>query len=265
MIRIHRPIRLLALAGVLATLMGPMDLPAQVAVDADPGSAVRTRSDLENLLELYQQVLESPAYSDAVKRTTRTRIERIRERLDSGDFELGDRIVLAVQNEPELPDTVTVQSGPKITLPLFGDISLDGVLRSEIEEHLSDALAQFIRQPVVQARALMRVSVQGAVAQPGFYVVPADMLLSETLMVAGGPAPTSQLEEMRIDRGAQTVMEGAEVQEALRQGYTLDQLNLQAGDQVFLPAQAPGGFFSNLGVIVGLVSTVTLVVIQLVR
>jgi hypothetical protein len=99
--------------------------------------------------------------------------------------------------------------------------------------------------------------------QPGFYVVPANMLLSETLMMAGGPAPSSNLQELSIQRGAETVMEGQELQEALRQGLTLDQLNLQAGDQVVLPDQGTGGFFSGLGMVLGVVSSVTFIILRL--
>jgi len=172
--------------------------------------------------------------------------------------------VLYVQGEPELPDTVSVQAGPRISLPLFGDISLHGVLRSEVQEHVTEALGNFIHDPVVQAQALMRISVQGAVGRPGFYVVPADMLLSETLMAAGGPAVAAELEDMRIERGVDVVMEGRELQEALREGLTLDQLNLQAGDQVMLP-EDDGGFLDNLGIITGIVGSVGFLVFQLAR
>lgn len=254
--------RLPILAAIAFLLMLPPSLAAQLPVESDPGSAIRTRQDLENLAQQYQQVLESPAYSNAVKELVRSRAERISQRLTRGDFELGDRVVLYVEGEPQLPDTVAVQAGPRITLPLFGDISLYGVLRSELEPHLADALSQFIRNPTVRAQALMRISIQGSVGRPGFYVVPADMLLSETLMVAGGPAQQADLPEIRVERGTQVVMEGVELQEALRQGFTLDQLNLQAGDQVVVP-QEGGGFFTNIGVIVGVLSSLTFIVIQL--
>ncbi|MDA0327666.1 MAG: polysaccharide biosynthesis/export family protein [Gemmatimonadetes bacterium] len=204
----NRKIFLVAMTTIALTVACAAALPAQVSFDADPGSSVRTRQDLEGLLELYEQVLQSPAYSEGVKRATRVKLERIRERLTDGDFKLGDRVVLSVEGEPGLPDTVPVQAGPMITLPLFGDIQLSGVLRSEIGMHITEALKVFIRDPVVRAEGLMRVSVQGAVGQPGFFVVPADMLLSETLMIAGGPAPNSNLSELRIERGTELVMGG---------------------------------------------------------
>ena len=222
---------------------------------------MRSRADLEELLRFYEQILASPAYTESAKASTRANVQRIRERLSEGDFRLGDRIVLSVQGEPNLPDTLAVQSGPKVSLPLFGDIPLDGVLRSEVSEHLETALAQFIRDPVVRAEGLMRISIQGAVGSPGFYVVPADWLLSQTLMVAGGTGQNSDLEQLRIERGADVVLEGAELQEALRQGLTLDQLNLQAGDQLMMPTRSAG----TVGLVLGLVGSVSLIILQVAR
>jgi protein involved in polysaccharide export with SLBB domain len=238
----------------------------QLLLDADPGSSVRSRAELEELLGLYEEAIRSPAYSATVKQDLAEEADRIRSRLQDGDFKLGDRIVLSVQGEPTLPDTVAVEGGPKITLPLFGEISLRGVLRSEVEGRITEALSVFLRDPVVRAEGLMRVSVQGAVGAPGFYVVPADMLLSEALMTAGGPGQTAQLEDLRIERGVEVLMEGDALQEALRQGLSLDQLNLQAGDQVVVPAQAVGGgFWGRLSLIIGVASTLTFAVFQLVN
>jgi protein involved in polysaccharide export with SLBB domain len=264
-------VRLQSVAAVVVLtvcLLGARPIAAQLSVDADPGSSIRTRADLEGLLQSYEQVLLSPAYSNAVKRDVQSRSDRIRDRLTNGDFKLGDRVVLYVEGEPELPDTVPVVSspkGPKISLPLFGDIQLAGVLRSEIEGALRTGLSQFIRNPVVRAEGLMRISVQGAVGSPGFYLVPANMLISETLMVAGGPGPNSKLADLRVERGSEEILGGEALQEELRQGKTLDQLNLQAGDQLFLPEGSAGGFFSNISVIIGLVSSLSFVVFQLAR
>ena len=85
----------------------------------------------------------------------------------------------------------------------------------------------------------MRLSILGSVGQPGFYVVPADMLLSEAMMMAGGPAGDADMDDLRIERGPTRLMSGEELEEAMRVGRTLDQLNLQAGDQLFVPAATP--------------------------
>src|SRR5690606_38413697 len=136
---------------------------------------------------------------------------------------------------------------PKIVLPVFGEIPLQGVLRSEVQAHLTRELGRVIREPVVRARGLMRLSVQGQVGAPGFYVVPAEILVSDALMVAGGPGAAADLTELRIERGPETVIAGQPLQEAMREGWTLDQLNLQAGDQIVLPAQTTNGMWGTVG------------------
>jgi polysaccharide export outer membrane protein len=218
------------------------------------------------LLGEYERALASPAYSESVKQSIRADAEAIRGRLTDGDFRVGDRIALSVQGEPSLPDTIPVQPGPMIALPLFGEISLHGVLRSEITEHLTQALSRYIRDPVVRANGLMRLSVQGAVGQPGFYTMPAEMLVGEALMVAGGPSPQADIEAMAIQRGTRALLEGDQLQEAIRQGLTLDQLNLQAGDQIVVPQSVPGGnFLRNVGIVAGIVGSLTTLVILFIR
>jgi len=253
---------LAALVGI-ANSAGP--IAAQVPLMVDPGSSERSREDLEALLQYYEDALLSPAYSEEVKASLSVDAARVRARLRDGDFKLGDRIVLSVQGEPNIPDTLAIEAGPKVTLELFGEIPLAGVLRSEVEDRIREALSAFLRDPVVTAQGLMRVSVQGAVGAPGFYVVPGDMLLSEAIMVAGGPTQNSALDDLRIERGVETLMEGADIQEALRAGLSLDQLNMQAGDQVLLPAETPGGIWTRIGVIAGLATTITFLIVNVSR
>ena len=106
---------------------------------------------------------------------------------------------------------------------------------------------------------------RGAVGQPGFYVVPADMLVSQALMVAGGPAQNAELDGLRIERGLETLLDGDELQEELRLGTTLDQLNLQAGDQLVLPVGTPGGVWGRIGIVAGVVSSLTFIIVNLTR
>jgi protein involved in polysaccharide export with SLBB domain len=263
-----KTLRPVLVAFALAATVGSNEAAAQASptpaiVPIESGSLVRTREELEGLLVYYEQVLLSPAYSAEMRESTQARADLVRQRLTLGDFRLGDGVALTVRGATDLPDTVYVQSGPKIDLDLFGEVDLAGVLRSELEETIQEALAVTIRDPVVQAIALLRISVQGAVGQPGFFVVPADMLVSSTLMVAGGPAATADIGDLRIQRGADVVIGGDELQEALRLGRTLDQLNLQAGDQVFVPAEAQGSTMQNLAVVFGLVTSVTFLIINL--
>ena len=111
----------------------------------------------------------------------------IRARLRDGDFDVGDRILLAVRGDSTIGDTVTVRAGRMIRLANMPDISLQGVLRSELQDYLTTQLARYIKRPDVQTTSLVRVAVMGSVAKPGFYQLPADIALADAIMIAGGP------------------------------------------------------------------------------
>ena len=80
-------------------------------------------------------------------------------------FQVGDRVLLHVEGDSALSDTFTVVAGPALRLPDIGEISLAGVRRTDLESHLQHELSRYIKDPVVQARALIRVSVTGEVAR----------------------------------------------------------------------------------------------------
>lgn len=210
---------------------------SQSPAQMDPGRLELTRADLTRLLGELEEVAASPAYGSGIRERARQDMEAVQERLAQGDFRAGDRVVLAVDGRPELSDTLIVEPGPRITIPSLGPVELEGVLRSELRSHLTTELGRYFRDPSVQAESLIRISIQGMVMNPGFYTVPANVLLSDALMAAGGPDRAADLDELRIERSGDVLWEGEILQEMLVAGRTLDQLNLRAGDQVVLPEQ----------------------------
>lgn len=216
--------------------LAPAPLAAQSALEWDGGREQMTRAELEALLQRLDEAAASSAYSTSLRAEARRSADLIRARLEVGDFQVGDRVFLRVQGEEAMSgDTLTVRAGPTLPVPVVGDISLRGVLRSELTEHLEGELSRFVRSPRVTAEPLIRVSVIGEVNNRGFYLVPADLLVTDVLMLAGGPTPAADLDGLRIERGGQRIWEGDSLAQALVQGRTLDQLNLQAGDQIHVP------------------------------
>ena len=159
-----------------------------------------------------------------------------------GDFRAGEQIALLIDGGGTVQwDTLTVEAGPLIDVPTLGPILLQGVLRSELEAHLGRELGLFIQTPRVQARALIRVSIMG-VGRPGFYVMPADLPLSEAVMLAGGPGAGVDPGQIRVERGQDVLWSVEELLAPVAAGRTLDDLGLQAGDRIILPeGSAPGG------------------------
>jgi len=251
-IAILKPVLVLVLSLVF---VAPEPSGAQVGAEwrgATAAGLQMDRAQLQELLDELRGAAASPAYSEQLRARARSEAALIEQRLTAGDFRVGDRVALSVETAPQLSDTFRVEAGPRIEIPTIGPISLAGVLRAELEEHLTRELEAYVREPRLRAEALVRLGVQGTVGQPGFYTVPADMLLGELLMTTGGPAPDAAMDELRIQRGTRTIWEGQSLQEAISEGLTLDQLSLRAGDQLVVPVRPPEPWWDRYLIPIGL-------------
>lgn len=171
-------------------------------------------------------------------------------------FQVGDRILLQVEGDSTLTDTFTVVAGPALRLPNIGEVTLAAVSRADLETYLTRELGRYINGPVVQARALIRVSVVGEVTNPGYYAVPIDLVLADALMLAGGATKDARVDQMGIWRGNSSVWGGNKLQEAIARGATLDELGIRAGDRIQVPAQRDAeSQWRIVGIVVGSIAT----------
>lgn len=215
---------------------------AQTGVGRSASQVHMTREELQEALARYEQLTHTAQQNGEMRALARYEATLIRTRLTEGDFQVGDRIFLAVAGEPALTDTFVVRRDRTLDLPTLGEVSLQGVLRSELQDHLAQQVARHVRNPVVRASSTMRLSILGAVGNPGFYVLPTDQVLTDALMAAGGPTQTATLTRMRIERGNERIWDGAALQQAIIEGRTLDQLSLRAGDKIVVPQRAQLGY-----------------------
>ncbi len=93
------------------------------------------------------------------------------------------------------------------------------------------------QDPLVQARALIRVAIMG-VGQPGFYMMPAELPLSEAVMLAGGPGAGADPGRIRVDRGQEVLWTVEELLAPVADSRTLDDLGLQGGDRIILQEES---------------------------
>ncbi len=214
---------------------------AQQPAEWDANRVQVSRPALEDLLRRLDASVQSSAYSGAIRNHAKTEAAAVRARLAEGDFRVGDRIYLKVDGEQQLTDTFTVGPAKILPLPLVGDVPLAGVLHAELQSYLRVAIGKYVKDPVVRARSLIRLVVLGEVNRPGFFTVPTQTLVSDVVMLAGGPARDANMNAIRIVRGDERIWEGAAMQQAVAEGKTLDQLSLEGGDHIEVPRQ--GGFF----------------------
>jgi len=217
------------LAGVALslTLLSPTLL-AQAVTDTAAGPLMATRGALESRLEAAR--LMGP--------DGQTQADVIQRRLTEGDFRQGDRVLLSVQGEPALTDTFTVTPSIELMLPDVGPISMRGVLRSEVGEYMSREVARYLRAPVVQAHALVSMTVVGEVARAGVHWVNSDALVTDVLTAAGGGTRDAKINEMRIERRGVPVLNEKAMQNAIASMATLDDAGLLPGDQLIVPSRS---------------------------
>lgn len=226
-------------------------------------NAEASRAELE--AQLAQAKQQTQTGSDKARDQARMTVATLNDRLTNGDFQVGDRVLIYVQGQQTLSDTFTVREGQIVQLNTLTDVDLHGVLRSELQGHVYAAVSKFLRDPVVRTGSLVRVAVLGGVDHPGFYALPADMLLSDAVMHAGGLGNTAEIQHTIVTRAGVTVLHPKEVTEAIKDGATLDQLSLRAGDQIEVGATKPNTFLTIVLPIVGGLAAVTGVVVLVTR
>lgn len=190
----------------------------------------------------------------------RAKASALRVRLRDGDFRPGDRIALAIEGNVATIDTVPVTAGSKINLKDIGDIPLAGVLRSELQGHLTKEISKYIRDANVRTTPLIRLSVLGPVGKPGFYFMPPDIPLSDAIMRAGGPGSTSNLNKSVIRRDTEQLYDARNTRSAMNEGLTLDQLSLRDGDSIEVGEKSQRGwqqFASIVGVVTSLLFAIS--------
>lgn len=221
-------------------------------------------------LEAYAASVEQAAASGRGDQQ-RAEAAALRERLREGDFKVGDKIVLSTANTFGLPeemlrllnDTVTVREGRMIRLPNMGDLSLVGVLRSELDSTLNAHVARYVRNVEVHAQPLIQVLVSGPVGRPGYLYLPPDMLVADVLNQAG-PSSAADLTKTEVKRVGKVVVKKDSLQAAIRGGATLDRMDLESGDEIAVADRPPRrNWLSYVGVVSALAS-VSFLILRLV-
>ena len=102
-----------------------------------------------------------------------------------------DLLEISVFGAEELSRTVRVSEDGKVSLPLLGEVLVDGLTKSELEKKLADLLGEkYVQNPQVtvfiREYQSKRVSVLGAVERPGPYQLLGRQTLMQIVSEAGG-------------------------------------------------------------------------------
>ncbi len=226
-----------AIRGVIFTIAVAAATPT-FAQDAPLAGAQRaTRSALSERVAELEQKSGRGSLSGSAQNRAVAEIAAIRMRLQQGDFRVGDRFVITLRQDSVRSDTASVRDSLKVAVLNLPDVSLSGVLRSELDERMTAHVARYLRNVSVRTSILTRVAIMGAVRTPGFYYASPDRPISDLVMVAGGPADQANLNELEVSRGAAKLLTVKDSRKAVKEGRTLEQLDVQSGDEVKIPVK----------------------------
>jgi polysaccharide export outer membrane protein len=142
-----------------------------------------------------------------------------------------------VEGDSVFNDTVVVRAGPTLRVLSLPEDSLRGVLRAELQPHVTAWITRYYKNAIVRATPLIQLGVLGEVARPGYYRLPADITLSDALMSAGGPTPRADMPRTVVRRRARQLLGKPAVRDAMAGGATLDQLGMNPGDEIVVSAK----------------------------
>jgi hypothetical protein len=204
--------------------------------------------------ESRAQLITSATAAESQGRSGEARL--LRARLQRGDFQEGDRIVIALDTNSSIVDTLQVRAGKILQIKGISDFSVAGILRSELSDSLRQHLSKYLKNPGVRATPLLPIAIMGEVGAPGYYYTPADVVLRDLLMRAGGPGGDADLSKIVIKRSGETIWNVQTVRIALSSGLSIDQLHMQAGDEIVVPKRRGSGVTSVATIISGTVALI---------
>lgn len=113
-----------------------------------------------------------------------------------------DHLTVSVFQVPDLTGDVAVDGAGQISLPLIGSEAAAGKTASELSRDIADKLrAKYLQDPqvtvVVKDATGQRITVDGAVQQPGVYPISGRTTLIQVISMARGP-DTTRANEKKI-------------------------------------------------------------------
>lgn len=161
----------------------------------------------------------------------------LRAQAEGGDFRFGrgDAVRIVAWEAPEMSGDFEIMSDGRIAHPLLQEIMVAGRRYPEVQVDIVEYMAQFQRTPLVVVTPLVRISVGGAINNPGLVSIDPRAKLIELIGMAGGPS-----DEARFDY-VELVRQGEKTRRRLwddgAAGQSLHALGLASGDLVVVPAR----------------------------
>jgi protein involved in polysaccharide export with SLBB domain len=149
-----------------------------------------------------------------------------------GAIRPGDVIRLRIWREPDLSGDFSVGANGVAVLPRLGAMNMAVIPADSLQAVLGERYKEFLNNPSIEALLLRRVTITGAVRNPGVYPLDPTLTISDAVALAGGPAPDGKRDRVEIRRA------GVRVAADLRNDTIVSDSPIQSGDQIYVPTKA---------------------------
>jgi len=147
-----------------------------------------------------------------------------------------------------------------ITMPLMGQVKVEGLNLRQAESILNEGLGRFIRVPGVQIKVntFGKYMMIGEVGSPGIYSIAEDLTVMDALFVAGGYLEeTAQLTHVVVMRGVgdRRIRLSLNLQRMLDKGKRSQNIIVKPDDIIYVPSTLVSRVDEFVDKILGYVST----------
>jgi len=159
-------------------------------------------------------------------------------------LEAPDEIEIAVLPQSELDRAVTIRPDGKISLPLIGDVFVEGKTPMDVAADLEVKFSKFVKNPAVSVIVTgfnsKRIYVIGEVREQGLYPYTGDMSVFEAVQEAGSFTRRAALGRVILVRGdlENPQVIDVDLRQVVKGGVKLNDLHLLPGDIVYVPPNA---------------------------
>ncbi len=203
----------------------------------------------EENLKVPEDYLEEMQFKGALPKEALQELERL-HKVKRPAYEVGpnDKFHFRVYGEDDLArDNIIVKLDGTVTIPLAGDINVEGLTMDDAIAKIEKELSVYIKFPRVMFEPYemtsAHVTVLGKVDYPNIYEITGNMRLADVIAKAGGPklgffqnntTELADLERAYIVRNNKVLP--VDFQELIDNGNMLHNIPVLDGDYIYLPS-----------------------------
>jgi protein involved in polysaccharide export with SLBB domain len=166
----------------------------------------------------------------------------------------GDIVRLRIWREPDLSGDFPVDEKGTVVFPKIGPTQVLQMTTDSLKQVLVTTYAQYLRDPAIEVTFLRRVTILGAVKNPGLYPVDPTMTVSDAVALAGGALPTGRPHNFELRRNGQRIDVDFNLTTPI--GHT----PIRSGDEIYVPERS--WFSKNGPLVIGASITAVAIVIS---